>query len=118
MAENKTEKATPKKREEARKKGHVARSVDVNGAVVLIASLLALSAFEIVVLVLVVLTIMDATLGVVSRVVPQLNIFATGFPAKMLVGLSLIGVSLPFVSGFIANSLETTVLQALHSLHP
>jgi flagellar biosynthetic protein FlhB len=45
MAENKTEKATPKKREEARKKGQVARSVDVNGAVVLIASLLALSAF-------------------------------------------------------------------------
>ena len=76
------------------------------------------SAFEIAAPVLVALTITDATLGVVSRVVPQLNIFATGFPAKMLVGLSLIGVSLPFVSGFIGNSLETTVLQALHSLHP
>ena len=36
MAENKTEKATPKKREEARKKGQVARSMDVNGAVVLL----------------------------------------------------------------------------------
>jgi flagellar biosynthesis protein FlhB len=45
MAEKKTEKATPKKREEARKKGQVARSQDVNGAVVLLASLLALSAF-------------------------------------------------------------------------
>jgi flagellar biosynthesis protein FlhB len=45
MAEGKTEKATPKKREEARKKGQVARSQDINGAVVLIASLLALSAF-------------------------------------------------------------------------
>src|ERR1700754_2683343 len=44
MAENKTEKATPKKREEARKKGQVARSHDVNGAVVMMASLLALSA--------------------------------------------------------------------------
>ena len=44
-AENKTEKATPKKLEEARKKGQVARSVDLNGAVVLMASLLALSAF-------------------------------------------------------------------------
>jgi flagellar biosynthetic protein FliR len=76
------------------------------------------SAFEIAAPVLVALTITDATLGVVSRVVPQLNIFATGFPAKMLVGLSLIGVSLPFVSGFVGNSLETTVLQALHSLHP
>ncbi|HWM08112.1 MAG TPA: flagellar biosynthesis protein FlhB [Solirubrobacteraceae bacterium] len=45
MAENKTEKATPKKRHEARQKGQVARSQDVNGAVVLMASILALSAF-------------------------------------------------------------------------
>jgi flagellar biosynthesis protein FlhB len=45
MAENKTEKATPKKRKEARDKGQVARSQDVNGAVVLVASILALSAF-------------------------------------------------------------------------
>src|SRR3954470_18321730 len=45
MAENKTEKATPKKRQEARKKGQVARSQDINGAVVMLASVLALSAF-------------------------------------------------------------------------
>jgi flagellar biosynthetic protein FlhB len=45
MAENKTEKATPKKRGDARKKGQVARSADVNGAFVLLASILALSAF-------------------------------------------------------------------------
>src|SRR3954447_21951696 len=45
MAEGKTEKATPKRREEARKKGQVARSADVNGAVILLAGLLALSAF-------------------------------------------------------------------------
>jgi flagellar biosynthetic protein FlhB len=45
MAEGKTEKATPKRREEARKKGQVAKSADVNGAVILLAGLLALSAF-------------------------------------------------------------------------
>jgi flagellar biosynthetic protein FlhB len=45
MADNKTEKATPKKRHEARQKGQVARSMDANGAVVLLASVLALSAF-------------------------------------------------------------------------
>jgi flagellar biosynthetic protein FlhB len=38
MAGEKTEKATPKKREDARKKGQVARSADVNGAVVLAVS--------------------------------------------------------------------------------
>ena len=42
---DKTEKATPKKKDEARKKGQVARSMDLNGAVVLLAALLALSAF-------------------------------------------------------------------------
>jgi flagellar biosynthetic protein FlhB len=44
MAE-KTEKATPKKRDEAFAKGQVAKSMDLNGAVVLTAALFALSAF-------------------------------------------------------------------------
>jgi flagellar biosynthetic protein FlhB len=45
MAGEKTEKPTPKRREEARKKGQVARSADVNGAMVLAATLAALVAF-------------------------------------------------------------------------
>jgi flagellar biosynthetic protein FlhB len=40
---DKTEKATPKRRDEARKKGQVAKSPDLNGAVVLLTSLFALS---------------------------------------------------------------------------
>jgi flagellar biosynthesis protein FlhB len=40
---DKTEKATPKRREEARKKGQLARSQDLNGALVLIGGLIALS---------------------------------------------------------------------------
>jgi flagellar biosynthetic protein FlhB len=43
-AGDKTEKATPKRRADARKKGQVARSMDLNGAVVLMASLMVLSA--------------------------------------------------------------------------
>jgi flagellar biosynthetic protein FlhB len=45
MAGEKTEKPTPKKLEDARKKGQVARSQELNGAAVLLAALLALSAF-------------------------------------------------------------------------
>ncbi len=41
---DKTEKATPKRREEATRKGQMAKSMDLNGAVVLLASLLALAA--------------------------------------------------------------------------
>lgn len=43
MADDRTEKATPKKRDEARRKGQVAKSQDLNGAVVLLASLFAMS---------------------------------------------------------------------------
>jgi flagellar biosynthetic protein FlhB len=42
---NKTEKATPKKRDDARKKGQVAKSADLNGAAVMLAGLMALGAF-------------------------------------------------------------------------
>lgn len=72
-----------------------------------------ISAFMIGAPVLIAIIIVDAAFGVVSKVVPQMNIFAVGFPAKMIVGLTLIGASLPFVSGFIGNQLETSVLQAL-----
>lgn len=45
MPGERTEKATPKRRDEARKKGQVAKSSDVNGSVVLLASLFALGSF-------------------------------------------------------------------------
>jgi flagellar biosynthesis protein FlhB len=64
MAENKTEKATPKKREEARAKGQVSRSVDANGAIVLMASVMALSAFGPMML----QRMQEATLGVLAFV--------------------------------------------------
>ena len=41
-AHDKTEKATPKRRDEARKKGQVAKSADLNGAAVMVAGLFAL----------------------------------------------------------------------------
>jgi flagellar biosynthetic protein FlhB len=43
MADDKTERATPKRREEARRRGQVAKSQDLNGAIVLLAGLLAIS---------------------------------------------------------------------------
>ena len=43
MASDRTERATPKRRDEARRKGQVARSMDLNGAVILLTGLLALS---------------------------------------------------------------------------
>ena len=62
------------------------------------------------------LVITDAAFGVVSRVVPQMNIFSVGFPAKVTVGLVLIGASLPFVAGWLTDQLQVSVATALRAL--
>jgi flagellar biosynthetic protein FliR len=74
------------------------------------------SAVEIAAPVLIALMITDVAFGVVSRVVPQLNVFAVGFPAKVAVALLLVGASLPFVAGWITNQMSTSVGAALGAL--
>ena len=59
----------------------------------------------------------DVAFGLVSRVVPQLNVFGVGFPAKVTIGLLLIGVSLPFMAGWLADGLQGSVSDALQALH-
>jgi flagellar biosynthesis protein FliR len=66
--------------------------------------------------VLLAVIITDAAFGVVARVVPQLNVFQVGFPAKVTVGLLVIGVSLPFAAGWISDELQRSVGAALQSL--
>ena len=75
-----------------------------------------LSALELAAPVLLAIVITDAAFGVVARVVPQMNVFAVGFPAKVTVGLLIIGVSLPFAAGWIHDELELSVSTALRSL--
>jgi flagellar biosynthetic protein FliR len=75
------------------------------------------SALEIAAPVLIALMITDVAFGVVSRVVPQLNVFAVGFPAKVAVALLLVGASMPFVAGWVANQMSTSVGAALGALH-
>ena len=58
----------------------------------------------------------DVAFGLVSRVVPQLNVFAVGFPAKVTVGLVLVGASLPFVAGWLGDELQSSVSSALQTL--
>jgi flagellar biosynthetic protein FliR len=73
-------------------------------------------AIEVCAPVLLALIVTDAAIGVVSRVVPQLNVFAVGFPAKVAVGLLLVGVSLPFAAGWLSDELQRSVTSALQSL--
>jgi len=75
------------------------------------------AALEIAAPVLVALLITDVAFGVVSRVVPQMNVFAVGFPTKVAVALLVVGASLPFVGNWISDQLSTSVGAALGALH-
>lgn len=74
------------------------------------------AALEVAAPVLLALVLTDVSFGVVSRVVPQLNVFAVGFPMKILVGLLVVGVSLPFVASWLSDQLQVSVESALKSL--
>jgi flagellar biosynthetic protein FliR len=71
------------------------------------------AALEVAAPVLLAVVITDVAFGVVTRVVPQMNVFAVGFPVKVVVGLLVVGASLPFVSGWISDELHASVAQAL-----
>jgi flagellar biosynthesis protein FliR len=75
------------------------------------------SALELAAPVMLAVLITDAGMGIVARLMPQLNVFAVGFPAKIAVGLLIMGVSLPFVGGWIADQVQVSVSSALQSLH-
>ena len=75
------------------------------------------AALEVAAPVLVALLITDVAFGVVSRVVPQLNVFAVGFPTKVAVALLVVGASLPFTANWISNQLSVSVAGALGALH-
>ena len=75
------------------------------------------SAIELAAPVLLAVLLTDCAMGLVARVMPQLNVFAVGFPAKIAVGLLVMGVSLPFIGGWIGDQVQVSVSSALQSLH-
>jgi flagellar biosynthesis protein FliR len=75
------------------------------------------SALEIAGPVMLALLITDVAFGMVSRVMPQLNVFAVGFPMKVGVSLLVVSVSLPFLGNWMTNQLSSSVGTALMSLH-
>lgn len=73
-------------------------------------------AIEIAAPVILAITITDIAFGMLSKVVPQLNVFAVGFTVKVGVTLLIVSVSLPFIGDWMTGQLETSVATALHSL--
>jgi len=74
------------------------------------------SAVEVAAPVLLAVLITDVAFGMVSRVVPQFNVFAVGFPMKIGVAFLTVSAALPFLGGFMSNQIAGAVTTALHSL--
>jgi flagellar biosynthetic protein FliR len=66
-------------------------------------------AFQIAAPVLITLLLADVVLGIVARVVPQMNVFFVGIPLKIGVGLLVVIISLPAFSGFFERRLDDIV---------
>jgi flagellar biosynthesis protein FliR len=50
-------------------------------------------------------------------VMPQLNVFAVGFPVKVGVTLLVVGATLPFLGSWMTGQIESSLTVALHTLH-
>jgi flagellar biosynthetic protein FliR len=74
------------------------------------------AAIEVAAPLLLAIVIADVGFGLVSRVVPQLNVFAVGFPVKVAVAILVVGASLPFVGGWMTSQIEDSLSVAFKSL--
>jgi flagellar biosynthesis protein FliR len=92
---------------------HVASMV--TGAEAAISSMF-IAAVEVAAPAILALLITDVAFGLVSRVVPQLNVFSVAFPLKVGVALLVVSASLPFLGGWMSDQMYSSVATALHSL--
>jgi flagellar biosynthetic protein FliR len=73
------------------------------------------SALEVAAPVMLALLITDVAFGMVSRVVPQMNVFSVAFPLKVGVSLVAVAATLPFLGGWLQNQIYTSVATALNA---
>ena len=66
--------------------------------------------------VVIALLVTDAAFALVSRAVPQMNVFQLGIPVKILMGFGVIAASLPFVAVHIRDDLASAVVAALEAI--
>jgi flagellar biosynthetic protein FliR len=80
-------------------------------------SLFFVSALEIAGPLLAALFLTEIVLGLLSRAAPQMNVFALGFPLKILVTLLLAGVALPLLPDAVSNLVHEAVRSGAAVVH-
>ncbi len=89
----------------------------IDGSVAIFSTIFT-SALEVSAPIVLAVTVTDIAFGMVSRVMPQLNVYAVGFPVKVAVALLTVTASLPFLGGWFGGQLGNTVGNALRELVP
>ncbi len=78
-------------------------------------STLFISSIEVAAPVILALLITDVAFGMVSKVVPQMNVFSVAFPLKVGVAIVVVAASLPFLGGWVSDQMYSSVATALHA---
>ncbi len=65
---------------------------------------------------IVMLLLVSASLGIISRTVPQMNIFIVGFPLQLLVGLFGLGITIPFIAKALVRLFQQIPDDLIHVL--
>ncbi len=66
--------------------------------------------------VMITIFLIEVTMGILARTMPQMNIFIVGFPIKIFVGLLMIGISLPvfsYVLQKVSNGLDRELMHLM-----
>jgi flagellar biosynthetic protein FliR len=58
----------------------------------------------------------DSAFGLVSRAVPQMNVFVVGLPIKVILSFGVVATSLPFVDAHLQSDLQQSISDALRAL--
>jgi flagellar biosynthetic protein FliR len=95
--------------------GSVALRSVIGGSVSLFENIF-VAALEVAAPVVLAVLVTDVAFGMLSRVVPQLNVYAVGFPIKVGVALIAVTASLPFMGGWLGGQLSGSVNSALREI--
>lgn len=91
-------------------------SNSVTGVIVDMVSSLFIVAMKICLPVLIAIILTDIALGILARTMPQMNIFVVGIPGKIMVGLFVLTLALPFYIIFLEVAFNAMFADIYHLL--
>jgi flagellar biosynthetic protein FliR len=65
-----------------------------------------------------VLVLSEVAMGIVARIMPQMNVFVAAFPVKIMVGLMTMIVAFPMMAAYLGPTFEHTFADMLRFLTP